>query len=355
MNKAILNGIIFAVLISATSSSVVAQSLLLDLPLKSQYAEISQKIGVTNITIKYSRPLVNGRKIWGGLVPYGAVWRTGANTNTTITFSDPVSVEGRPLDRGTYGLHTIPNADDWTIIFSKNSTSWGSFTYDQAEDALRVTVKPRAGEIRNALTFDFDEIQPASASVVLAWEKIAVPIKVTVDVHEMVRASLNRQLRTVSRYTWISWNDAANYLLAEKLDLDNALAYANKSIENEDRYENESTKARVLAALNRQGDAASAEKKALELATPIQANQFALELMAAKRTDEASAVFRDNAKKHPDLWFVHEGLARVYSAQKRFDDAKSEMRQALTLAPADRKNDLNELLKRLEASQDISR
>ncbi|MEP6705602.1 MAG: DUF2911 domain-containing protein, partial [Acidobacteriota bacterium] len=118
MNKAFLNLTIFAILISATSSAVVAQSLLLDLPLKSQYAEVSQKIGVTNITIKYSRPLVNGRKIWGGLVPYGAVWRTGANTNTTITFSDPVLVEGRPLDPGTYGLQTIPNADDWTIIFS---------------------------------------------------------------------------------------------------------------------------------------------------------------------------------------------------------------------------------------------
>ncbi|MEP6705203.1 MAG: DUF2911 domain-containing protein, partial [Acidobacteriota bacterium] len=334
---------------------VVAQSLLLDLPLKSQYAEVSQNIGVTNITIKYSRPLVNGRKIWDGLVPYGKVWRTGANTNTTITFSDPVSVEGRPLDRGTYGLHAIPNADAWTIIFSKNSTSWGSFTYDQAEDALRITVKPRAGEMHHALTFDFDELQPSSASVVLAWEKIAVPIKVTVDVHAMVRASLNRQLRTLSRYTWISWNDAANYLLAEKLDLDNALAYASKSIENEDRYENELTKARVLAALDRQGDAASAEKKALELATPVQANQFALELMAAKRTDEASAILRENAKKHPDLWFVHDGLARLYSAQKRFDDAKNEMRRAVALAPADRNNDLNELLKRLEAGQDINR
>ncbi len=355
MDKAILSAVIFAVLIFATSSAAVAQSLLLDLPLKSQYAEISQKIGVTNITIKYSRPLVNDRKIWGGLVPFGTVWRTGANTNTTITFSDSVSVEGRPLDRGTYGLHTIPNADDWTIIFSKNSTSWGSFTYDQGEDALRVTVKPRAAEMHNALTFEFDELRPGSATVVLEWDKIAVPIKVAVDVHGIVRASLNRQLRTLSRYTWISWDDAATYLLAENLDLDNALAYANKSIENEDRYENELTKARVLAALNRQSDAASAEKKALELATPSQANQFALELIAAKRTDEAFTVFRENAKKHPELWFVHDGLARVYSAQNRLDDAKTEMRQAVTLAPADRKNDLNDLLKRLEAGQDINR
>ncbi len=354
MNRLILNGLITALLISAASSAVVAQSFLLDLPLKSQYAEVSQKIGVTNITIKYSRPLVNGRKIWDGLVPYGKVWRTGANTNTTITFSDPVTVEGKPLDRGTYGLHTIPNADEWTIIFSKNSTSWGSFTYDQVEDALRVTVKPRVGEMHDALTFDFDALQPGSAAVVLEWEKIAVPIKVTVDVHDMVRTSLNKQLRTLSRYIWISWNDAANYLLAEKLDLDDALTYANKSIDNEDRYENELTKARVLAALNRQSDASFAEKRALELATPLQANQFALELMAAKRTGEAFAVFRENAKKHPDLWFVHEGVARMQSAQGKFEDAINEMRRALALAPDVEKEDLKVLLQRLEAKKDIN-
>ncbi len=134
----------------------LAQSFVLDLPLPSQRAEITQRIGITDITISYHRPLVNDRKIWGGLVPYGKVWRAGANENTTIAFSDPVRIEGKPLDRGTYGLHMIPNADEWIIIFSKNSTSWGSFTYDQAEDALRVTAQPKAAEMHNALTYDFD-------------------------------------------------------------------------------------------------------------------------------------------------------------------------------------------------------
>src|SRR5690242_15129716 len=115
-----------------------AQSQVLTVPLKSQGAKVSQTIGVTDITIAYHRPLVGGRVIWDSLVPYGKVWRTGANINTTITFSDPVDIEGHPLDRGTYGLHTIPAADEWTVIFSKNSTSWGSFTYNQGEDALRI-------------------------------------------------------------------------------------------------------------------------------------------------------------------------------------------------------------------------
>lgn len=354
MNKAILQGFLFCLLIAAAVNVTHAQSLVLDLPLRSQYAEVTQKIGVTGITIKYSRPLVNNRKIWDGLVPYGKVWRTGANTNTTISFSDPVIIEGKPLDRGIYGLHTIPNADAWTIIFSKNSTSWGSFTYDQTEDALRVNVKSKPADMHNALTFEFDELRPDSATVALKWEKIEVPFKIAVDVHEMVRESLKKQFRTLSRYTWISWNDAANYLLAEKIDLNDALAYANKSIENEDRFENEITKSKVLTALNRKDEAASAQKKALDIGTPLQVHQFALELMAAKRSDEASGIFRENANKHPELWFVREGLARMYSARGKFDEARNEIRAALATAPANQQSDLNELLKRLEAKQDIN-
>lgn len=355
MYKAVLQGFLFCLLMAAAFTVTPAQSIAIDLPLRSQYAEVTQRIGITNITIKYSRPLVNSRKIWNGLVPYGKVWRTGANSNSTITFSDPVMIEGKLLDKGSYGLHTIPNADEWTIIFSKNSTSWGSFTYDEAEDALRVNVKPKPAEMHNALTLEFDELQPDSAVIKLKWEKIEVPFKVAVDVHERVRESLKKQLRTLSRYTWVSWDDAANYLLGEKIDINDALAYAEKSIENEDRFENEITKSKVLAALNRQSEAAASQKKALELGTPLQVHQFARELLAAKRNDEAFSIFRENARKHPDLWFAHDGLARMYSAQGRFDDAKNEIKAALLVAPGDQKSNLNELLKQLEAKQDINK
>src|SRR3954469_12920304 len=126
----------------ALGGTVFAQNDL-NLPDVSQAAEVKQRIALTDITLKYHRPLVNGRKIWGGLVPYGKVWRAGANENTTIEFSDPVSVEGKPLDKGTYGLHMIPNQDSCTVIFSKTNTAWGSYSYDQKEDALRVDVKSR--------------------------------------------------------------------------------------------------------------------------------------------------------------------------------------------------------------------
>ncbi len=218
MFRPALRAFLFCLLMAALSGVSPAQSFVLDLPLQSQRAQISQRIGITDITISYHRPLVNDRKVWDALVPYGKVWRAGANENTTITFSDPVQIEGKPLDKGTYGLHMIPNADEWTIIFSKNSTSWGAFTYDEKEDALRVTVKPKAADMHNALTYDFDQLQKDSAVVELEWEKIAVPFKVSVDVHDVVQASLKKQLRNLSQYTWMSGDDAANYFLRNRAE-----------------------------------------------------------------------------------------------------------------------------------------
>ncbi len=354
MFRAASRGFLFCLLMAAMSGVSPAQSFVLDLPLPSQQAEISQRIGITTITINYHRPLAKDRKIWDGLVPYGKVWRAGANENTTITFSDPVLIEGKPLDKGTYGLHMSPTADEWTIIFSKNSTSWGSFTYDQAEDALRVTVKPKAADLHNALTYEFDQLQPDSAVVELEWEKIAIPFKVAVDVHNVVQASLKKQLRNLSQYTWMSWDDAANYLLTEKIVPDDALTYANKSIENEDRYENELTKSKALAALNRKDEAATAQKKALDLANPLQIHMFARQLQGEKRGEEAFAIFRENAKKHPDQWFVHTGLARMYSSQGKFDDAAKEMKVALASAQDNQKSYLDGLVRQLEAKQDIN-
>src|SRR5277367_6173881 len=337
MLRVALRGILFGLLLAAMSRVCPAQSFVLDLPDPSQRAEVSQRIGITDITIEYHRPLVKDRKVWDGLVPYGKVWRAGANENTTITFSDPVLIEGKPLDKGTYGLHMIPNADEWTIIFSKNSTSWGSFTYDEKEDALRVNVKAKAADMHNALTYDFDQLQPDSVVVELEWEKVAVPFKVSVNVHDVVQASLKKQLRDLSQYTWMSWDDAANYLLTEKIAYDDALKYTDKSIENEDRYENELTKSKALAALNRKDDAAAAQKKALDLASPLQVHLYARGLQGEKHNDEAFAIFRDNAKKHPDQWFVHSGLARMYCSEGKFDDAAKEMKIALASAPDNQK------------------
>jgi tetratricopeptide (TPR) repeat protein len=354
MIRVTLRSVFFCLFLTATSGIGWAQSFVLDLPRPSQGAKVIQRVGVTDITISYHRPLVNNRKVWDALVPYGKVWRAGANENTTISFSDPVTIEGQSLDKGTYGLHMIPTAGQWTIIFSKNSTSWGAFTYDQAEDALRVTVKPQGAEMHNALTYDFDDLKPESATVLLEWEKVAVPFKVGVNVHDVVQASLKKQLRNLSQYTWISWDDAANYLLTEKIGFDDALKYADQSIQTEDRYDNEITKSKVLIALARKDDAATAEKKALALANPLQMHLYARQLQGEKRPDEAYNIFRDNARKHPEMWFTHTGLARMYSGQGKFDDAAKEMKVALDKAPDNQKSYLDGLVRKLESKEDIN-
>ena len=219
MHRVRLVALLLLVLLIAGFSqaqTATGETLMLNLPRASQHALVSQRIGLTDITINYHRPLANGRQIWGKVVPYGQVWRAGANENTTITFTDPVTIEGQALDKGTYGLHMIPGENEWTVIFSKDSTSWGSFSYKQDQDALRVTVKPQAAELHDALAYDFDQVKPGSTVVTMRWDKVAVPFKVEVKVNDIVTASIHRQLYGLNQYYWEGWDDAAGYFLATR-------------------------------------------------------------------------------------------------------------------------------------------
>ncbi len=331
------------------------ETLMLDLPRQSQHARVMQRIGITDITVNYHRPLANGRQIWGKVVPYGQVWRAGANENTTITFSDPVTIEGQALDKGTYGLHMIPGQDQWTVIFSKNSTSWGSFTYKQDEDALRVNVKPQAAEAHDALAYDFDEVKPDSAVVTMSWDKVAVPFKVAVNVNELVTASIHRQLHGLNQYYWEGWDDAAGYFLANKINLEEALQDEDQSIQSEVRYDNLLNKSKILEAMGRRQDAEVFRTKALDAASALQLYFYARQLQAEKKQDEALVIFRSTAKKFPDTWTSHVGLARVYSAQGDFDNAVKEMKVALTAAPDSNRPNLEGYVKKLQAKEDINR
>ena len=340
--------------VSAAIPRVQAQSAVLDLPRDSQHAQITQKIGITNITINYHRPLVKGRKVFGGLQPYGQVWRAGANENTTIEFTDPVAVEGNPLAAGTYGLHMIPGEQEWTVIFSKAATSWGSFTYDQKEDALRVAVKPQASEFHEALTYDFDDPKPNATTVTLRWDKVAVPFRVEVKTDELVAASLHKQLRGLAQYTWDGWNDAANYLLTRKTNLDEALQYSDRSIKVEERFDNLITKADILAALNRKNEATAARSQALAMANAVQLHGYGRQLQVQGKQDEAFEIFRTNIKKNPSHWLAHNESARLACAKGDFDTAVKEMKLAAAGAGNNRPA-IEALVKRLENKEDINR
>src|SRR5213075_1613184 len=283
----------------------------LNLPDVSQAAEVKQRIALTDIAIKYHRPLVNGRKIWGGLVPYGKVWRAGANENTTIEFSDPVSVEGKPLDKGTYGLHMIPNPDSWTVIFSKTNTGWGSYSYKQDEDALRVNVKPRSlAEIKEALEFEFEDLKPESTAVTLKWEKLGVPFTVSIKDSDQTLQNIRAQLKGRGQFTCQSLDEGAQFCLTRKINLDEALRWADASVQNEERFDNLSTKADILKALNRPDEAKAAWNHALEIATPVQLYSYGRRLQSEKKAAEAMEIFQAVAKRFPQTVYGHLAEAR---------------------------------------------
>lgn len=332
-----------------------AQSTQLTLPLQSQRAQVTQRIGITDITITYHRPLVNGRKIWGGLVPYGQVWRAGANENTTISFPTDVMIEGKPLAAGTYGLHMIPTEGDWTVIFSKMHTAWGSFSYKEDEDALRVTVKPQPTDMHNALLYDFDQLTPDSAEVVMSWDKLAVPFKVSVNLAQTVEASLHNQLRGLSQYTWDAWDDAATYMVDNKMDLNEALKYEDNSIGNEDRFENQMTKSRILTAMGKTTESAEAKDKALSLANAQQLYGYGRQLQREGKQQEAFAVFKRAAQKDPNNWLAHAGLARIACGDGNYQEATKQMEMALAAAPDNAKSGVEGLVKRLQNKDDINK
>src|SRR5881227_4016943 len=329
----------------------------LNLPDVSQAAEVKQRIALTDITVKYHRPLVNGRKIWGGLVPYGKVWRAGANENTTIEFSDPVSVEGKPLAKGLYGLHMIPSTDSWTVIFSKTNTGWGSYSYDQKDDALRVDVKPKPlAENKEALEFDFEDLKPASTAVTLKWEKLGVPFTVSINDADQTLQNIRAQLKGRGQFTWQALDEGAQFCLTRKINLDEALRWADASIQNEERFDNLSTKADILKALNRADEAKTTWNHAVEIATALQLYSYGRRLQSQKQGAEAMEIFQQVAKRFPQTVYGYLAQARIKSAAGDFAGATAEATQAQSAAPTDaQKQSIQALITRLDAKQDINK
>jgi tetratricopeptide (TPR) repeat protein len=331
-----------------------AQSFITATPRASQRAVAMERIALTDVTITYHRPLVGGRKIWGGIVPYGDVWRAGANENTTIEFSDPVMFEDHPVAKGTYGLHMIPTADSWTVILSKNYTSWGSFTYKQDEDILRVTVKPNTAEFQEALSYEFDDVKPDSATIALRWEKVAVPFRVAVSKDVTVQ-KIRNQMRDLAQYNWQGWDEAATYCLQSKTNLDEALTWTDKSIQLEERFDNLMTKAGILSELNRADAATTVKTRAMEIGNATQVYFYGRQLQTQKKKAEAIAVFRTVAKRFPQHWLGHMAQARVYAADGDFTKAVQEVKAAETAgAPDQQKPNMQTLIKRLENKEDIN-
>jgi hypothetical protein len=232
----------------------------LDFPRPSPNASVSQTVGITQIEITYSRPGVKGRQIWGTLVPYGEVWRTGANENTTIRVSTPFKIGGKELPAGTYGLQTIPTQTAWTVILSKDADLWGAFNYKQEDDAVRFQATPQAAEPQERLSFSFEDVTDTSATVALQWEKLKLPFQIEVETPKLVVDKAKAALR------WQSTYQAANYCLQNNTCLDEAGRWIDSSIATQETFANLRTKAQLLAKKNDFKGAASWGDKALAAA-----------------------------------------------------------------------------------------
>jgi len=248
-------------------------------PYPSPKQAVTQTIGVTDIAVSYSRPLVKGRKIWGDLVPLDKPWRTGANQATTVTFGDDVAVEGKKLAAGTYSLVTIPGKDEWTVVFNLDTALWYRTEYNPALDILRVKVKPVAAEYRESFEIGFRDVGPDSAKLVLAWEKLAVPVSLQVDTKGLAIARAREAVAKAKIDDWETPLGVARYYATEKVNLPEALALAEKSITIKKGFGNVAWKARILAADGKLPDAVKTGEEAVQIAkaSPDKPNAASLE------------------------------------------------------------------------------
>lgn len=315
---------------------------------------IYQRLGVTDIDIRWDAPGVKGRegKIWGTTVAhYGfqnlgfgtakeSPWRAGANENTTIKFSTDVSIEGKKLAAGKYGFHIALNADSCTLIFSKNSGAWGSYFYNPAEDVLRVTVRQQKNLLasREWLAYVFLEPTPNSVIVALEWERWRIPFKVEVDLPRTVVETVRAELQDSRGFLYENWVDAAEFCLQNNYNLEEALTWSNNAITQfygVQTFRTFALKAQIEEKLGKTADAEASMKKALEKAAVFEIHQYGRQLIADKQPAKALEAFQLNYKKNGDVWPVHAGLMRGYSATGDLKKAVEHAKIALGQAPDD--------------------
>jgi tetratricopeptide (TPR) repeat protein len=366
----------FAIVLTAFSSRAFAQ-----VPYNSavpngytKKARVSEQVGLTEVTITYHRPAVNKRegKIWGAVVHKGFVdqgfgngkpapWRAGANENTVIEFDQDVKIEGQTLPKGKYGLFVAYDPAESTVIFSKRSDAWGSFFYDEKEDALRVKVKPQPLEksVEN-LKYEFSDQTPNSAIVELAWEKLSIPFKIEVDYLKQQLDAFIAESQNPRSFTPQSLNLAAAWTLQNNYGLEKGLEWATTATApkfpgDPTSFPALSTRAAILDKLGRADEAAAVIKSALPFGNPVQLQQLGRQLLTAKKPQAALEVFEFNYNKNPNQFVTLTGMARGLSATGEYAKALEFATKALPLAPNDaNKQAVQAMIDKLKAGKDIN-
>lgn len=334
-------------------------------------AFVGERIGLTQVTIHYDRPGVKGRegKIYGTPVvhvgyidytPFGtakqAPWRAGANENTTIEFSTDVKIGGKDLPAGKYGFFVVYGNDECTVIFSKDNTGWGSYFYDEKNDALRVKVIPvKVAQSVEWLKYEFTEQTENSAVIALQWEKVMIPFKVEVDLIKTQIASFKSEMKGEKGFDPAAYAQAAEFCLNYKTNMEEGDQWASRALDGKKDFATMSTKAQFCQAKGQTQRADSLMKEAMKIGSMTDLHQYGRQLISKNKKMEALDVFTMNAKKHPNDFTTFVGLARGYSATGDFKKALVNAKAALPLAPNEmNKQSVEGMIKKLETQKDIN-
>ncbi len=321
----------------------------------SQRAAVTQYAGIAHVTLEYSSPRVTAPdgtsrrgKIWGGLVPYNQgnpiPWRGGANENTRFILSHDATINGSLLPAGAYGLHFIPAEQEWIVIFSKVSDAFGSFTYSEKEDALRIAVKPEPSEYHEWLSYEFVERTPSYTVLAMRWEDLQVSFRIEFDTHAITFKSFRRQLRGREQFSWEPWNEAAKYCLDNNVNLEEGLAWIDRSMAVNANFTNTMTKSGLLKKAGQTALADSLFDVALSIGNVQEVYAFGRDLLGEKKLDEAKKVFQANAARFEKTWHAQLGLTRYFMAVNDSGNALASIEKGLQYAQTERqKKILNDL------------
>ena len=339
-------------------------------------ATVEQTIGISTVTIKYSRPnvIASNRidrtgKIWGKLVPYDfnsrtimskgepVPWRAGANENTTIEISHDAKIEGEPLKAGIYGLHMAIHQDGGvTLIFSNTSDAWGSFSYEESEDALRVQVQAAEIPLTKRLIYNFTDVSKTSGTITLDWEMKRIPFTIEFDTHNMVLGQFRDALADTTGISWVDYNRAASYCANNNVNLEQGMDWAETSITLEINYRNLSTKSKLLAGLGQSEQSIDVKNEALELPTtrPNDYYSYGTEFIHFGKVQQAMEIYQRLSKRWPDHWLTSHGLARVHSALGDYEKAIIYEKDALVNAPKANKGFIERAIEKLESGENFN-
>lgn len=333
-----------------------------------------RRVGVTDIEVHWNAPGVKGREgqIWGTAVaPYGftvlgfgsygtSPWRAGSNESTTISFSTDVTINGKPLAAGVYGFFIALYPDSCTLIFNRNTAGWGSYFYKSELDVMRVTARQQKDvkESKERLEFTFSNQTDRSVDVALEWERWRIPFKVDVDIVNTTLASIRSQLSGAMGFDPPGLEAGAAWCLQNNINYEEALGWINVVVDPNmgrvNTFQAMSTKAGLLAKLNRKDEADKIMQSALENATVMEMHSYGRQLLGEKRVNEAMNVFEKNYKKNKGAWPTNGGLMRGYSAKGDLKKALEYARLALAQAPNDEsKRLIEQAVKTLEAGRPL--